>query len=284
MKRLLLLLIIGVAFWSCEKDDPAAVEAQTTNPQIILASMATSDVTEVVAQVGENTLNVDFGVGFIGGTTHYTTDVDILFQDESYTIIAEEGGDNYVSVGNIDHSFNIPAPSGGIPFGGITSNVEVDVSTIEYSYDIASRPSDLVVLKGSSSPLTVAASLYRALPLVSGDDLVVMLDWDHAGSDLDMWLYTSTGNSVDSSLTWVNGGQEEIVLPASLPDDFYYIVLRAWVNNSPTGEINYQIFSRKPDGALVINDGAFSPSPYWGDYTFVLEIEKTGSTYVITGI
>ena len=271
------------ALYSCTEDPAADVAPQTQNPQIILAPMATSDVTEVVAQVGPNTINVDFGFGFAGGTTYYDRDVDITYQGDTYTIFADPAGDNYVPVGNIDYTYNVPAPAGAVPFGGITTNVEVDLSATEYTYAMESRPSDLVVLKGSSTPLTVGATLYRSLPQVSGDDLVVMLDWDDEGSDLDLEIFDSNGGSVDYSWTWASGGQEECTLPGSAPDGTYTAVIEVWTNYSPSGNINYQMFTRHPDASLDIFDGTLiNPSPYWGTNETIIEIEKTGNTYVVT--
>ena len=273
-------MIAITALYSCDKDADADVASQTQNPQIILSPMATSDVTEMVAQVGANSINVDFGFGFAGGTTYFGRDVDISYQGDMYTIIAEAGGDNYVPVGNIDYTFNVPAPGGAVPFGGITTSVEVDLSATEYSYDMDSRPSHLVVLKGSGSPLAVAATLYRALPQVSGDDLVVMLDWDDDASDMDFHIYNSGGISVDYS--WWDH-PEECTLSSASADGTYYAVARCWTNYSPSGNISYQLFTREPDGTLGVYDGTMiNPSPYWGTNLAIIEIEKTGGTYVIT--
>jgi hypothetical protein len=280
MKKLLILMVAISALYSCTEDPAADVAPQTQNPQIILAPMATSDVTEVVAQVGPNTINVDFGFGFVGGTTYYDRDVDITYQGDTYTIFADPAGDNYVPVGNIDYTYNVPAPAGAVPFGGITTNVEVDLSATEYTYEMESRPSDLVVLKGSSTPLTVGATLYRSLPQVSGDDLVIQLDWDDEPSDIDLHIYNAGGTSVDYS--WFSY-PEECVLSASEPDGTYTAVARCWTNNSPSGNINYQMFTREPDDTLGIYDGTMiNPSPYWGTNIVVLEIVKTGNTYAIT--
>jgi hypothetical protein len=280
MKKLLILMLAITALYSCEKEADAEVAPQGQNPQIILAPMATSDVTEVVAQVGSNTMNVDFGFGFANGTTYFGRDVNIGYQGETYTIIAENGGDNYVSVGNIDYTYNVVAPGGAVPFGGITTNVDVNLSEAEYSYEVESRPSDLVVLKGSGSPLTVGATLYRALPQVSGDDLVIMLDWDDDASDLDLHIYNSGGNSVDYS--WWDH-PEECTLLGTAPDGTYTAVARCWTNNSSSGNINYQMFSREPDATLGVYDGTMvNPSPYWGTNLSILEIVKTGNTYAIT--
>lgn len=273
-------MIAATALYSCTEDPAAEVATQSQNPQIILAPMATSDVTEVVAQVGPNSINVDFGFGFAAGTTYFERDVDIAYNGDTYTIMADPAGDNYVSVGNIDYTYNVPAPSGAVPFGGITTNVEVDLSATNYTYDMDSRPSDLVVLKGSSTPLTVAASLYRALPQVDGDNLKVMLDWDDENSDIDLHIYNSGGSSVDYS--WF-GYPEECTLTSGSPDGTYTAVARCWTNNSPSGNINYQMFTREPDGTLGIYDGTMiNPSPYWGTNVAVLEIVKSGTSYTIT--
>lgn len=273
-------MIAATALYSCTEDPGAEVATQSQNPQIILAPMATSDVTEVVAQVGPNSINVDFGFGFAAGTTYFERDVDIAYNGDTYTIMADPAGDNYVSVGNIDYTYNVPAPSGAVPFGGITTNVEVDLSATNYTYDMDSRPSDLVVLKGSSTPLTVAASLYRALPQVDGDNLKVMLDWDDENSDIDLHIYNSGGSSVDYS--WF-GYPEECTLTSTSPDGTYTAVARCWTNYSPSGNINYQMFTREPDGTLGIYDGTMiNPSPYWGTNVAVLEIVKSGTSYTIT--
>lgn len=273
-------MIAATALYSCTEDPAAEVAPQSQNPQIILAPMATSDVTSVVAQVGPNTINVDFGFGFAPGTSYYGRDVDIKYQGDTYTIFADPAGPNYVSVGNIDYTYNVQAPGGAVPFGGITTNVEVDLSATEYEYDMESRPSDLVVLKGTSSPLTVDAVLYRALPQVSGDDLKIMMDWDDAPSDMDLHLYDAGGSIYDYS--WF-GYPEEVTLDAAAPDGTYTADILCWTNNSASGNINYQFFTREPDGTLGVYDGTLvSPTGYWGTGVAVLQIVKSGTSYTIT--
>jgi hypothetical protein len=43
------------------------------------------------------------------------------------------------------------------------------------------------------------------------------------------------------------------------------------------------MFTRHPDASLDIFDGTMiNPSPYWGTNETIIEIEKTGNTYVVT--
>jgi len=282
MMKKIFFLFLAVAFLgACEKDDPAAVAPQTTNPQIILAPSGATDVTDLLTSPGNYTLNVDFGFGFASGTTYFDRDVEIMFDGATYEIVADQAGPNFVAVGNIDYPYTIPAPTGVIPFSGLNNPIEIDLASADYDYSITSRPSDLVVIKGSTPPLVINAYMYENLPDVQGDDLVFVMDWqDSDSNDLDCRIQTSTFTSVDTGYSVSRF--EEVQLPGANADGSYTFNIRVW---SASGTVPTKIFARHPDGTLEIFDYSLSVTGnFWTQEEFVLDIVKTGNTYVITEI
>jgi hypothetical protein len=281
MKKILFSILAISVLIACDKDDPAEVAPQTTNPQLILGARATSEVTEMTVEPGDYTLDVDFGFAAVGGTTYYGSDVNFTFEGEEYFLDVEPDGDNYVNVGDYQYPFTVDPPSGDVPFQGIIQDINIDVSDLDYSYEVIDRPNDLVVLRGQSTPLVVHTVLYGNIPSVNPDQLQFVMDWqDPSGNDLDCRIQSPTNISYDTSYSVSR--YENVEINNADDDGTYYLTIRVWTGS---GTVPVKFFVRYPDETLEILDYDLTiTGTFWAQEELIFEIEKSGSDYTVTMI
>ena len=74
------IVAVTLFFTSCERDDDTAVADQTSNIQVIVEPFGTTDTTEIIGQVGTNSVEMDFGFRLTDfSTTYFDSDVVITF-------------------------------------------------------------------------------------------------------------------------------------------------------------------------------------------------------------
>ena len=259
INKYIAIIAITLFFASCERDDDTAVAAQSSNIQVIVEPFATVSATDIIGQIGANTAEIDFGFRLTEFTTSYFgSDVVVTFEGNNYTISPEldENGDlvpgtDEVVVGPTMVSFDIN-PTGAIPYNGLVSVAEIDLSATAFDFEVLNRPSDLVVLKGEGGTVNISATVYGQLPAVTAGQVNFLFDWspnDDAGNDLDLRVRRVPGDiAVEYSGSVSN--YEDVDIADSDIDGMYEIKADAWTTIG--GTISGIVFAMHPDGTLEV--------------------------------
>lgn len=275
------ILAVTLFFTSCERDDDTEVAAQTSNIQVVVEPFGTTATTDIVGQVGANSIVMDFGFRLTDfSTTYFDSDVIITYGGNTYTIPA---GDTEVYVGPTNISFDIPAPTGSIPYNGVVTVTQVDLSNTVFDIEVPNRPSDLVVIKGPGSSLNVNTTVYGQIPPVTAGQVNFLFDWnpnDDAGNDLDLRLRMMPGDvAIDYSGSVSN--YEDTQLADGDADGMYQVKADAW--STIGGTIDGILFAMHPDGTLEVFETDLTGIAAGGVSAEVVlvNITKSGNTYTL---
>lgn len=281
INKYIAIIAITLFFASCERDDDTAVAAQSSNIQVIVEPFATVSATDIIGQIGANTAEIDFGFRLTEyTTTYFDSDVVITFEGNNYTIPA---GDTEVVVGPTMVSFDIN-PTGAIPYNGLVSVAEIDLSDTSFDFEVLNRPSDLVVLKGEGGIVNISATVYGQLPAVTAGQVNFLFDWnpnDNAGNDLDLRVRRVPGDiSVEYSGSVSN--YEDVDIADSDIDGMYEIKADAW--STIGGTISGILFAMHPDGTLEVFETDLTGITGGGISAEVVLVNVTKSTDAGTGV
>ncbi|MCF6279351.1 MAG: hypothetical protein L3J14_03290 [Flavobacteriaceae bacterium] len=276
------ILTIALFMASCEKDDDTAVAAQTNNIQVIVEPFGTTSATDIIGQVGANSAEVEFGFRLTDTTTHFGSDVVITFEGDIYRIPA---GDTEVIVGPTIVNFNIPAPTGTVPYNGTTSVAEIDLAGTTFDFEVMNRPNDLVVLKGAGSPISISATVYGQLPAITAGQVNFLFDWNpnhDGGNDLDLRVRMVPGDiAIEYSGSVSN--YEDVDIADSDMDGMYEIKADAWLTTGFADPIDGILFAMHPDGTLEVFETDLTGITFGGIPEEVVLVNVTKSTDAVTG-
>lgn len=282
INKYIAILAVTLFFASCERDDDTAVAAQTSNIQVIVEPFATVSATDIIGQVGTNTAEIDFGFRLTEySTTYFGSDVVITYAGNEYTIPA---GDTEVVVGPTMVNFEVAPPVGAVPYNGMVSVSEIDLSDTSFDFVVQNRPSDLVVLKGEGGTLNINTTVYAQLPPVTAGQVNFLFDWnpnDNAGNDLDLRVRRVPGDiSVEYSGSVTN--YEDVDIADSDIDGMYEIKADAWTTIG--GTIDGIVFAMHPDGTLEVFETDLTGISSGGVSAEVVLVNVTKSTDAGTGV
>jgi hypothetical protein len=292
INKYIAILAVTLFFASCERDDDTAVAAQTSNIQVIVEPFATISATDIIGQVGTNTAEIDFGFRLTEyTTTYFGSDVVVTFEGNNYTISPEldENGDlvpgtDEVVVGPTMVNFEVAPPVGAVPYNGMVSVSEIDLSDTSFDFVVQNRPSDLVVLKGEGGTLNINTTVYAQLPPVTAGQVNFLFDWnpnDNAGNDLDLRVRRVPGDiSVEYSGSVTN--YEDVDIADSDIDGMYEIKADAWTTIG--GTIDGIVFAMHPDGTLEVFETDLTGISSGGVSAEVVLVNVTKSTDAGTGV
>ncbi|PHR68855.1 MAG: hypothetical protein COA67_11925 [Lutibacter sp.] len=291
INKYIAILAVTLFFASCERDDDTAVAIQTSNIQVIVEPFATISATDIIGQIGPNTAEIDFGFRLTEfSTTYFGSDVVITFDGNEYTIspvLDSNGilvpGTDEVVVGPTMVGFDI-SPTGSIPFNGLVSVSQIDLSDTVFDLEVLNRPNDLVLLKGEGGSLDVITTVYGQLPPVTAGQVNFLFDWspnDDAGNDLDLRLRMMPGDiGIDYSGSVSN--YEDTALADGDADGMYQVKADAW--STIGGTISGILFAMHPDGTLEVFETDLTGISSGGVSAEVVlvNIVKAGSTYTLS--
>jgi hypothetical protein len=265
--RFLTLLVAFIAFTSCSVDnDPPIVAAQNFPVEVAF----------------ENSL-----VGVPDGTTTVNVPVQI---SQALNQLAK-----------IDYTVNGTSFSETFSTGTTTLNITVDMTGLNgvASLEIL----DFKMLYSDAEGFSLSVSDKNTTTIVIGEDLKLNLTWTDGLSDIDaaVWelpvpanpidLFSAAGGSNVAAGTFVNTTNEDLVLPTNLPDgDYGYVVLPFDIGSSSialtleviSATTGVEVFNLTIDNAAA---GTFGGgSLLYPSAQQVLEINKTGSTWVVSEI
>ncbi|MEE9350541.1 MAG: hypothetical protein V3U80_10875 [Flavobacteriaceae bacterium] len=205
-------------------------------------------------------------------------------------------GSNYseADYGPIGGKVVIPAyaTSGSVAIEGVTDFMIDNKSAV---FQLESMES-MNGIKGAGDKVTVTIADFTS------DDLTINLHWtttDHDACDQDLDLYLGNAGNADLAHSW-NDCPESLTLLSTDADDVYFISVDLWAPSDFTqgapGDVPYdttwelevgqvgissQTFAGTTNDSHYLNWSGFGAFGGDGFHSNVIQITKTGSTYVI---